>query len=180
MEGAAGIPGTVGGAIAGNAGAKDWEVAGLLLWADLMDAGGNVTRGSREDLKFRYRRLELAPGEVVLAGGFGFDRAGSPEDLIARMNEIMERRRQTQPLGERSAGSVFKNPPGDFAGRLIEAAGLKGERLGGAQVSTKHANFIVNTGGATAADVLGLIELIQAKVKERFGVELELEIKVIG
>jgi len=180
MEGAAGIPGTVGGAIAGNAGAKDWDVAGSLIWAEVMDAEGNVARRQREELSFSYRRLELAPGELIVSGAFGFDRAGDTEEAIARINEVMAHRRKTQPLGERSAGSVFKNPPGDFAGRLIEAAGLKGERLGGAQVSPKHANFIVNTGGATAADVLGLTRRIRTRVKESCGVELELEIKVIG
>jgi UDP-N-acetylmuramate dehydrogenase len=183
LEWAANIPGTVGGAVVGNAGAWGGDVASTLMQALVLGPDGVVEVWPAERFEYGYRTSRLkyarqAPKHVVLEAEFAL-RRGDREALEARVAGIVERRKATQPPGA-SCGSVFKNPPGDYAGRLVEASGLKGRRVGGAEISNVHANFIVNQGGATAADVKALIDLAHESVKEAFGVELELEIELLG
>jgi UDP-N-acetylmuramate dehydrogenase len=179
------IPGTVGGAVWANAGAHDADVAGILESARLLGADGTETVCPVDDLALGYRDSRLkhpAPGEpaeVVVEATFRLTPA-EPETIKARLDEIRRWRQAHQPLGLPSAGSVFRNPEGDSAGRLIEAAGLKGTRIGGAVVSEKHANFIVNDRKGTAADVRRLAERVRAAVGERYGVELDFEVTFIG
>lgn len=179
LEFASGIPGTVGGAVAMNAGAYGGQIADVLLDADvLMD--GAVKRLSKDDLRFGYRTSAiLERGGIVLAARFALSR-GDAAQIRARMADLNSRRREKQPLNHPSAGSTFKRPEGRFAGALIEAAGLKGCRVGGAQVSQKHAGFVVNAGGASAQDVLDLIAHVQNTVQARSGVWLEREVRVLG
>ena len=181
LEWAGGVPGTVGGAVAMNAGAHGSDTSRSLVAAHLASSDGELVVCPGEELGFEYRksRLVRAGGYVVVAAEFRLE-PGSVLEIEGRMKEFAARRRRTQPLGLPSSGSVFKNPPGDYAGRLIEAASLKGTRVGGAQVSTVHANFIVNTGDASADDVRRLIELVRRRVKEEFGVTLELEVELVG
>lgn len=183
LEWAIGIPGTVGGAVVQNAGAWGQEIKDRLLWVEWLTKEGQVETVPAERLKLGYRHsmlLDLPPGErpVVLRAAFRVDRE-SPEEVQRRLRRYILRRTTSQPRAP-SGGSTFRNPPGDYAGRLIEAVGLKGYRIGNAQFSPKHANFIVNLGGASAADVLALIELARQRVREQFGVELELEIELVG
>ena len=183
LEWAANIPGTVGGALVGNAGAWGGDVASTLMQARVLGPDGVVEEWPAERFEYGYRTSRLkyaqqAPKHIVLEAEFALHR-GDREVLEAQVAGIVERRKATQPPGA-SCGSVFKNPPGDFAGRLVEASGLKGRRVGGAEISNVHANFIVNQGGATAADVKALIDLARGSVKEAFGVEMELEIELIG
>ena len=174
----AGIPGSVGGALAMNAGAYGADTWDRVESVTTIDRAGVLHERGRAAYDVGYRRVTGAPGEWFVNAVFAFepDRAG---EALA-MKELLATRSAAQPLGRPNAGSVFRNPPGDFAGRLIEAAGLKGRRQGGAVVSEKHANFIVNEGQATAADVEGLIATVQKTVKERTGVLLELEVRVLG
>ncbi len=200
LEWAIGVPGTVGGAIVGNAGAHGRDTASDVQRVWILGTDHAVQEWSVEELAYAYRssRIKRAAGgreqgtngdaarcagtrhtpHVVLAAEFQLAR-GDRAELERKAAEYNEYRRRTQPPGA-SIGSMFKNPPGDAAGRLIEAAGLKGTRVGRAEVSRLHANFFVNLGGATARDVLGLIDLAREKVRERFGVELELEIELVG
>jgi len=183
LEWAVSVPGTVGGAVIGNAGAHGGDIARNLAWAFVADPGaGRAPRlRAAADLEFTYRSSILkrrSGGAVVLAAGFNLSR-GDPVELAACADGFLARRRASQPT-EPSAGSIFRNPPGDVAGRLIEAVGLKGQRIGGAQVSPRHANFIVNVAQATAADVLALIDLIRQRVFAQFGVELIPEILFLG
>ncbi|MEE9275887.1 MAG: UDP-N-acetylmuramate dehydrogenase [bacterium] len=175
-----GVPGTVGGALAMNAGTAEryiGEAVESVRWIPF--AGDGVERLPAGRLSFAYRQT-VFPGEgIVLGVRFRLGR-GDAEDLLARLRENAAARRERQPTGLPCAGSIFRNPPDDRAGRLIEEAGLKGRRVGGAEVSRVHANFLVNTGGATAADVLALIGEVQAAVRERHGVDLALELKVMG
>ncbi len=180
LEFAVGIPGTVGGWLVMNAGIPEREMQHVvheIEWLDPRTGELGATAGT--ELRFRYRALERPAGVILLGARFGLA-AGERSAIRARMKQLMERRRRTQPVDELSCGSVFVNPPGDHAGRLIEAAGLKGAREGGAEISTLHANFIVNRGGATAADVLTLIERARSAVRERFGVALETEVRLLG
>ncbi len=180
LEFAAGIPGTVGGWIAMNAGVPGREMKDVVRGVELMDAAGGRRCVPAEALGFAYRSAGgLPPGAVVLAAGFRV-RPSPRAEVQAEVDLHLEKRARTQPLDAPSCGSVFKNPPGDFAGRLIEAAGLKGARVGGAEISTLHANFIVNRGGATAGDVIALIERARAEVRERTGTLLEPEVRIIG
>lgn len=179
LEFAVGIPGTVGGWLAMNAGIGSREVKDAVRALEWLDPESGLRELPASALRFHYRALELPPGAVVLSATFQAE-PDAPEAIRARMRELLARRRETQPIDELSCGSVFKNPPGDHAGRLIEAAGLKGASEGAAQISTVHANFIVNRGGARAADVLRLIERARAAVAERFGVELETEVRIVG
>ena len=183
------VPGTVGGAVVGNAGAHGGEIKDVLRHALVMDEEGVTHRMDVADLAYAYRdsalkrKRPLRAGfkPVVLSATFGLE-PGDPEEVKQEADAYLAHRRRTQPA-EPSLGSAFVNPPGDYAGRLIEAAGLKGAKVGGAEVSRVHANFIVNpggVGGATAQDVLDLIRLIQAAVKETFSVELEQEIQLAG
>jgi UDP-N-acetylmuramate dehydrogenase len=175
------IPGTVGGAVWANAGAHGGETATVLESATLLLADGSEAVIPASELGFGYRhsRLKDSPTEIVLSAAFRL----SPDDpaaIAARLDEIRRWRREHQPLGLPSAGSVFRNPPGDSAGRLIDSLGLKGRRVGGAVVSEKHANFIVNDRQGTASDVRRLAEAVRAEVGDRLGIELALEIEFAG
>jgi UDP-N-acetylmuramate dehydrogenase len=180
LEFAVGIPGTVGGWLAMNAGIGAREMKDVVEEIEWLDPEtGAFGATGRADLRFRYRGLEHPARRILLAASFRLERA-EPAAIRARLRELLERRRATQPVDERSCGSVFLNPPGDFAGRLIEAAGLKGAREGGAEISAVHANFIVTRAGATAADVLALVARARREVAARFGIELETEVKLLG
>lgn len=181
LEWAATVPGTVGGAVVGNAGAHGGDMAASLHQAEVLLPDGNRENWSVARLEYGYRDswLKRNPGKAVVLAATLVLRHDTPEATRARVEEYVARRKETQPRGA-SMGSMFKNPPGDYAGRLIEAAGLKGLRQGGVQISPQHANFFINLGGATAADVWTLIEKARAEVARRFGVELELEIERIG
>jgi UDP-N-acetylmuramate dehydrogenase len=186
LEWAVGVPGTVGGAVLGNAGAWGGTTADCLRHAEVFRRGEVVVL-RQADLGYAYRAstLKKAPGEVVKGAGDVVLRAsfslrpGDAQALLATIAHFRQQRLASQPV-EASAGSTFKNPPGDYAGRLIEAAGLKGTRIGQAQISPKHANFIINLGGAKAEDVLALVNLARQRVKEGAGVELELEVQLVG
>jgi UDP-N-acetylmuramate dehydrogenase len=181
LEWAATVPGTVGGAIYGNAGAHGGDVSATLRMAEILHPDGTVKRWTPEELAFAYRTSALKrqkAGCVILAAEFGLER-GNPATLLARIETFAEQRKRTQPPGA-SMGSMFKNPPGDYAGRLVEAAGLKGTRVGNAEISGVHANFFVNQGDGRAADVFALIHLAHDAVKAQFGVDLELEVELVG
>lgn len=179
LEFISGIPGSLGGAWAMNAGAQGREMSDVTESLTLLTAQGRVEEKKRPGLSFTYRGLQLAPGTIILKGLLRVSR-GSKSTLSGTVETINRKRWQTQPLELPSAGSVFKNPPGHAAGRLIEEAGLKGRRAGNAQISEKHANFIVNLGGATAKDMLTLMEIMQQKVYEATGIKLEPELQVVG
>jgi len=174
----AGIPGAVGGALTMNAGAHGGETWDRVRSVTTMDRRGVTHVRTAADYEIGYRSVRGPDQEWFLDAIFEFDPAvtGSMKTL----NELLERRKNTQPLGLPSCGSVFRNPPGDHAARLIEAAGLKGHRLGGAEISDKHANFIINRSQASAADIEQLISLVQQTVAEQFGVELRHEVRVVG
>lgn len=179
LEGLGGIPGTVGGAVVMNAGAFGCEVSGCLEKVELLDADGAVRDVCARELGLGYRSSCVPHGSVVLSATFALA-PGDPRRLTERLWELDARRKELQPVGLPSAGCMFRNPPGDSAGRLIEAAGAKGMREGGAEVSRKHANFIINAGGATADDVRRLVERVRWLVAERFGVVLDLEVRIVG
>ena len=174
------IPGSVGGALVTNAGAFDHCLSEVVREVTVVDRAGRVSVLAGPALRFAYR-TSIFKEEPLVAVEACFDlREGDPELIRREMDEYLAHRRQTQPLDYPSAGSVFKNPPGAFAGRLIEEAGAKGLSRGGAMVSPRHANFIVNTGGATAADVWGLINTVREMVLRKSGVELALEVQTVG
>lgn len=175
----AGVPGTMGGAIAMNAGTSLGEIGDVVARVEGLDRDGRRVVLERADLPVRYRNGGLPEGFTVTAAVLRLSRAGAAEEK-ARVLEHLARRSATQPLDVPSCGSVFRNPPGDSAGRLIEAAGLKGWRHGGAQVSEKHANFIVNRGGATASDALACIREALGAVWRQHGVLLSPEVHVVG
>ena len=174
-----GIPGTVGGAVRMNAGGHGAQTRDVVVEARVVDLGSGTARSvARDDLRLGYRTSGLGAREVVVAATF----AGRPDDpaaCAARIDEIVRWRREHQPGGQ-NAGSVFTNPPGDAAGRLIEESGCKGLRIGGAEVSPKHANFIVADPGAPAADVAAVIDAVRAAVEERTGIRLEPEVHLVG
>jgi UDP-N-acetylmuramate dehydrogenase len=174
----AGIPGTVGGALTMNAGAHGGETWERVESVRTIDRAGEIHRRSPAEYSVSYRSVTGPPDEWFLEATFRFE--PGVEASMDAMKEMLERRKATQPLGLPSCGSVFRNPPGDHAARLIEAAGLKGHRIGGAEVSPKHANFIINTGDATATDIEALIEHVRQTVKERHGVELQHEVRIVG
>lgn len=179
FEALAGIPGSVGGALAMNAGAWGVEIGDRVEELEVMDPEGRIHRLHRSVLRFGYRSLDLPRGGVILSALFRGG-VGSPEEVKGRVQEHLSRRRDRQPLHERSAGSVFKNPPGKAAGRLIEECGLKGLRVGDAEVSRLHANFIVNRGSATARQVMTLMEMIQERVHVERRIRLEPELITVG
>ena len=179
LECLAGIPGWVGGALAMNAGTRDGRIMDAVARLEVLTAEGRTACFERNDLEAGYRRLDLPKGAVILKGVFRLT-PGEPDAVAAGIKAVMDRRGKSQPKGVRSAGCIFKNPPGDFAGRLIDRAGLKGKTAGGAWIAGEHANFIVHRGNATAGDVVALMELARSAVRERFDVELEPEILVIG
>lgn len=178
LEWAAGIPGTVGGAVVMNAGTKLGEMQNCLDAIQMVDPEGRLVTHAAADVAFAYRSVSLPEGVVV--GAWLRLTPASGETIESRTKSYLQYRKQSQPLSQPNAGSVFKNPQGTTAGRLIEEAGLKGYRVGDAQVSPKHANFIVNLGHARATDVRQLIETIQQEVLRRTGITLELEWKVVG
>ena len=179
LEYAEGIPGTVGGALFMNAGAYGGDLSGVVDAVEGIVPGGGCVELCGEALRFRYRRAELPRGFVVTAVAFALTH-DAVDAIRARMDDARKRRLAGQPQGNPSAGSIFKNPNGDFAGRLIEGAGLKGARAGRARISDRHANFIVNDGGARAADVKTLMDVAQREVWERSGVWLEPEVQLVG
>lgn len=179
LEVFAGIPGTVGGAIRMNAGAKLGETKDVLLDATIVLPDGSQSVMTLADLRMAYRHSELPTGSVVASARFRL-RPGDVDTMRASVQSHLEHRATTQPLDLPSCGSTFRNPPGDHAGRLIEAAGLKGFRVGDAQVSEKHANFVVNLGAATAGDVRTVVEHMASTVKEQFGVTLVREVHLAG
>jgi UDP-N-acetylmuramate dehydrogenase len=179
LEFGVGIPGTVGGWLAMNAGIGAREMVDLVESIEWLEASGELRSLPASELRFDYRALERPPGTLLLAARLRTE-PDDPAAIRARMRAFLDARRDSQPIDERSCGSVFRNPPGDYAGRLIEAAGLKGRREAGAMISTVHANFIVNAGRATASDVLRLIEVAKTEVAERFGVELDTEVQIVG
>ncbi len=179
LEFAAGIPGTVGGALFMNAGAFQGEMKDVVESVRFMDASGNIFTRNRNECKFSYRSMFLQNGEVILEGRLRLKK-GNAQEIRTRGEEIIRRRLAKHPYDLPSAGSVFKNPPEGPAGKLIEEVGLKGMRIGDAQVSEKHANFIVNRGRARAGDILALIERIREKVCQEKGILLETEIRIVG
>jgi len=182
MEFGIGIPGTCGASVRGNAGAFGTEIKDVILECDVLDPAGDPSTLAAADCGFVYRRSRFVDdlaGRVVVAARFRVH-ADDPVAVRERTDSVTAQRKAAQPWGSRSLGSVFKNPPGDFAGRLVEAAGLKGRRVGGAEIATKHANFILNVERASAADVLALADLAHDTVLERFGVDLEREIVCAG
>ncbi len=174
-----GIPGTVGGGLAMNAGAWGAELKDTLLSATLMNEEGEVMERPRQKLKFCYRRLAIPPSWIILKGRFQMKK-GEKEEILERVNSYSEMRKRTQPLDYPSAGSVFKNPSEGPAGKWIEEAGLKGFRIGQAMVSDRHANFIINLGKSAAQDVINLMECVERKIYEEKGISLEREVKVVG
>jgi UDP-N-acetylmuramate dehydrogenase len=181
LEFGAGIPGSVGGWVATNAGIPGREVKDQVREIEVMSpTRRSVRRMERRQLRFVYRALlGLAPGSLILSALFGIA-LSSPAEVGSEVEQLLARRAKAQPLDVPSCGSVFKNPPGDFAGRLIEAAGLKGRRIGAAQISPVHANFIANLGGASAAHVLALIQTARTAVQQQTGIRLEPEVRIIG
>jgi UDP-N-acetylmuramate dehydrogenase len=176
LETLVGIPGTMGGALRGNAGSRSGDVGQWTCRATVMDRAGNITEREREDLVFAYRQSSL--DELVILGAQLRLEKDDPEDLTKRMQKQWIVKKASQPLSHQSAGCIFKNPRGMSAGMLIDQAGLKGTRIGQAEVSDRHANFIVAAPGATSQDVIDLIELVKTRVQERLGIELETEIEV--
>ena len=179
LEFLSGIPGTVGGAVTMNAGAFGRAMGDVVQQVDLVTPEGEFTSKNRSDLTFSYRESSIQEGSLVVRASLQCSQETS-EIVSGRVAEYLTRRKLAQPLDYPSAGSVFRNPSNDHAGRLIEQAGLKGKKIGGAMISPKHANYIVNTGGAQAEDILRLMEMAKEKVREATGVELEPEIKVVG
>jgi len=179
LEFGEGIPGSVGGGLVMNAGAFGGEMARVVVAVRGVEGCGEPRSLSPDEVGFAYRRTSLPGGFVIAAVDFRLA-AGDAASLRARVSEIHAKRVSRQPRNVPNAGSIFKNPPGGFAGRLLEAAGLKGERLGGAAFSDQHANFIVNLGGASAGEVRGLIELARERVRASAGVTLEPEVRLVG
>jgi UDP-N-acetylmuramate dehydrogenase len=180
LEWAATVPGTIGGAVYGNAGAFGGDMTGNLIWAEMHTEDGRE-KFTVEQMGYGYRTSMLKRGEldaIVLAAELRLTNS-TREDVTVKIEQFSAHRKTTQPPGA-SMGSMFKNPPGDYAGRLIEASGLKGTRIGNAEVSPLHGNFFVNHANTKADDILALIQLVQRKVKEEQGVDLELEIELIG
>jgi UDP-N-acetylmuramate dehydrogenase len=174
-----GIPGTVGGGLAMNAGAWGAELKDVLLSVTLMKEDGEIVERSRSRLRFSYRGLAIPGSWIVLKGRFGL-KTGRREEILERVKSYSEMRKRRQPFDYPSAGSVFKNPKEGPAGKWIEEAGLKGFRIGRAMVSERHANFIINLGKAKAEEVIRLMEFIEKKVYEEKGISLEREVKVVG
>ncbi|MCD7981708.1 MAG: UDP-N-acetylmuramate dehydrogenase [Clostridiales bacterium] len=180
FEFAAGIPGSIGGAAVMNAGAYGGEIRDILTEAEVLTEDGEIGTISADDLEFSYRHSVIPEKNYIVLRVILRLREGNPKEIYARMAELKEARVSKQPLEYPSAGSTFKRPEGYFAGKLIEDAGLKGYSRGGAQVSEKHCGFVINRGQATAEDIRALMEHIQQTVREKYGVDLEPEVKFIG
>ncbi len=179
LEWAINIPGSVGGSIIGNAGAYNSEIFDNLISIKVIDKNLNIQELKKEDISYSYRHTSLKnKNYIVLEAKFKLNK-GNKEESLNLIKDRTARRKATQPIDMPSAGSVFRNPENDHAGRLIEEAGLKGKKIGGAEISKKHANFIVNTGNATSKDIKSLIKLIQAVIKEKYNIDLILEQEII-
>lgn len=174
-----GIPGALGGGIVMNAGAYGGTLSDTLEWVETLEAGATSKRLYKPDITFGYRQAKELKGSIVTSLSFRLTK-GNRDVIQAEMDRVTAARQKSQPLEFPSAGSVFKRPPGDYAGRILESVGAKGFSVGGAEVSTKHANFIINRGNATALDVLAVISEMRRRVRESLGIELELEIKKVG
>jgi UDP-N-acetylmuramate dehydrogenase len=179
LEFAEGIPGSVGGALVMNAGAYGSEFEKVVERVEAVTKEGEPIQFTRREMTFTYRDSHLPPGTVVTRVRLRL-RKGEVTQVSAKLRDLVGKRKSSQPSGFPNSGSMFRNPAGDFAGRLIEAAGLKGKRMGQSQISERHANFIVNLGGAKAQDVRQLMELAQSEVRRQFGVDLVAEVKFIG
>ena len=180
LEFAHGIPGTVGGGVFMNAGAYDGEMAQVIDWVDCLDETGAAHRLGKDELKLGYRTSVFSQLPWSIVGAHLTLTTGDETAIREKMADLAQRRRSKQPLEYPSAGSTFKRPVGHFAGGLIEQCGLKGTKVGGAQVSEKHAGFVINAGGATCRDILALIRLVRATVLEQTGVTLEPEVRLLG
>jgi len=180
FEFAGGIPGTVGGAIYMNAGAHGSDISKVLVKAEILLENGIIERWNNSDFEFTYRKSRLQKNRGIILNALFQLQPGDRKEMIKQMVRSKERRTKTQPYHLPCAGSVFRNPEGDYAGRLIEELGLKGYQIGGAQISTMHANFIVNIGQATAQNVLTLIQMVQKKVYDTYGITLKTEVEVVG
>lgn len=180
FEFACGIPGSVGGAMAMNAGAYGGEIKDIIVQATVLTTEGEKLVLSKEELELDYRKSIITKkGYYVLSAEFTLEK-GDQNIIDAKMADLTHQRETKQPLEFPSAGSVFKRPPGNFAGKLIQESGLQGKGFGGAEVSTKHAGFIVNKNNATANDYIQTIEMVKSAVREKFGIDLELEVKIVG
>ncbi len=180
LEFASGIPGSVGGAVVMNAGAYDGEIKDAIDYADVIDNEGNILRLTKDELGLSYRHSVIDEKKMIVIGAGFRLKEGDGRAIKEKMADFAARRREKQPLNYPSAGSTFKRPEGHFAGKLIEDAGLKGKTIGGAQVSQKHAGFIINTGDATTEDILELMDCCVETVYNKFGVRLEPEVRFIG
>ncbi|MFJ7664802.1 UDP-N-acetylmuramate dehydrogenase [Lysinibacillus sp. NPDC097162] len=180
FEFACGIPGSIGGAMAMNAGAYGGEIKDIIISSKVLTKEGEILILSKEELELGYRQSSIAKkGYYVLSSEFQLT-PGVQEEIDAKIADLTFQRESKQPLEYPSAGSVFKRPPGHFAGKLIQDSGLQGKGVGGAEVSTKHAGFIVNKGNATATDYIATIKMVQRVVKEKYNVDLETEVKIVG
>lgn len=180
FEFAAGIPGTLGGALAMNAGAYGGEMKQVVKTVRLMDRDGNIFELSNEEMKFEYRRSLLTTKDYIVLSAVIELQPGNVEEIKEIMADYSNRRSTKQPLNFPSAGSTFKRPEGHFAAKLIDDCGLRGLNLRGAQVSDKHCGFVINSGGATAKDILDLMFIVKSTVNAKFGIMLEEEVKILG
>jgi UDP-N-acetylmuramate dehydrogenase len=180
LEFATGIPGAVGGAVMMNAGAHGGEVKDVLVSADVVDETGQILTLTNQDLKFAYRYSCLKDHPLPVVKAVFQLKPGDPEEMKEKVRQWSKRRQTTQPLSLPNCGSVFRNPEGTYAGKLIESSGLKGACVGAAQISELHANFIVNRGGAKASDVIRLMELVQETILRNFGITLTPEVRIVG
>ncbi|MEW6215433.1 MAG: UDP-N-acetylmuramate dehydrogenase [Nitrospirota bacterium] len=179
IEGLTGIPGSVGGAICGNAGAFGYEIKDVIISVSIVNAEGKLERFGTERIEFGYRKSSILPVELLLDAEIRLKK-DRKEDVSAKVEDFLKRKQKSQPILEPSAGCVFKNPSGLSAGKLIDEAGCKGLRIGDVEVSNIHANFFTNKGRANASDFIRLMQEVAFRVKERFGVVLEPEIKIVG
>ena len=179
VEFLAGIPGTVGGGVAMNAGSWGQEIKGVIGEITTLTGRGIVEKRDSLSLNFKYRGLDLNKGQIILNARLNL-RFDKPALIRKKIISNIQRRKERFPFDMPSAGSIFKNPEGDYAGRLTDAVGLKGKTIGGAMISSKHANFIVNKGNASSSDILALMDLVIVKVREMFDIQLSTEIKVVG
>ena len=179
VEFLAGIPGTFGGALAMNAGAFGNETWDFISHAETLDHSGEIRKRTREELQVSYRSVALPAGEWFITGELHLE-LSQPETARNRIRELLAQRSRSQPTGASTCGSVFRNPEADYAGRLIETCGLKGFKIGNVRVSEKHANFIINEGGATASDIEALIEHLQRVVFKEHGIGLKTEVRIVG
>ncbi len=179
IEALAGIPGTFGGAVCMNAGSFDTEIKDVIVSVALMKMDGKIVILGEDELKFSYRGLNIPDDSIILSANIVLKK-DNPENVSKRIREFLKKKKQTQPIGQPSAGCVFGNPEGDFAGRLIDAAGCKGMKIGDVEVSSIHANYFINRGTAKCKDFIKLMETVKARVKEFSGIKLETEIKIIG